>query len=104
MIDSHVKANHVMLYMKGSPNQPQCGFSGTVVGILKNSGADFASVNVLDYPEVREGIKKYSQWPTIPQLYVGGEFVGGCDIIKDMHESGELKELLKAPEGEAEKQ
>ena len=83
-----------MLYMKGSPSQPMCGFSATVVSILKNSGADFASVNVLDYPEVREGVKKYAQWPTIPQLYVDGEFVGGCDIIKDLDESGELKEML----------
>lgn len=99
LIDSHVKANRIMLYMKGSPNQPMCGFSATVVQILKNSGADFASVNVLDYPEVREGVKKYAQWPTIPQLYVDGEFVGGCDIVKDMNDSGELMELLKAPEG-----
>jgi len=102
MIDSHVKGNRVMLYMKGSPNQPMCGFSATVVGILKNSGADFASVNVLDYPEIREGVKKYAQWPTIPQLYVDSEFVGGCDIIKDLHESGELKEMLKVPEKEGE--
>eukprot|EP00985_Skeletonema_marinoi_P029108 scaffold26787_cov111-Skeletonema_marinoi.AAC.3 len=95
MIDSHVKANNIMLYMKGSPSQPMCGFSATVVQILKSTGCDFASVNVLDYPDVREGVKKYAQWPTIPQLYVNGEFVGGCDIIKDMHESGELKELLE---------
>lgn len=83
-----------MLYMKGSPSQPQCGFSATVVQILKNTGVDFASVNVLDYPEVREGVKKYAQWPTIPQLYVSGEFVGGCDVVREMEESGELKELL----------
>ncbi len=83
-----------MLYMKGSPAQPMCGFSATVVQILKSQGVDFASVNVLDYPEVREGVKKYAQWPTIPQLYVEGEFVGGCDIIKDLHESGELGQLL----------
>ena len=94
LIDSHVKSNRIMLYMKGSPEQPMCGFSATVVAILKNTGADFASVNVLDYPEVREGVKKYAQWPTIPQLYVDGEFVGGCDIIKDLDESGELKEML----------
>ena len=94
LIDSHVKNNRIMLYMKGSPSQPMCGFSATVVSILKNSGADFASVNVLDYPEVREGVKKYAQWPTIPQLYIDGEFVGGCDIIKDLDESGELKEML----------
>lgn len=95
MIDSHVKANRIMLYMKGSPSQPMCGFSATVVSILKKSGADFSSVNVLDYPEVRDGVKKYSQWPTIPQLYVNGEFLGGCDIVRDMDESGELSELLK---------
>lgn len=94
LIDGHVKGNKVMLYMKGSPAQPMCGFSATVVQILKSQGVDFASVNVLDYPEVREGVKKYAQWPTIPQLYVEGEFVGGCDIIKDLHESGELGELL----------
>ena len=76
----------------------KCGFSATVVQILKSTGCDFASVNVLDYPDVREGVKKYSQWPTIPQLYVDGEFIGGCDIVKDMHESGELNELLKPSE------
>lgn len=96
LIDSHVKGNRIMLYMKGSPAQPMCGFSATVVGILKNSGADFASVNVLDYPEVREGVKKYAQWPTIPQLYVDGEFVGGCDIITELDQSGELKEMLSS--------
>jgi monothiol glutaredoxin len=95
LIDSHVKSNRVMLYMKGSPSQPMCGFSATVVSILKKSGVDFSSVNVLDYPEVREGVKKYSQWPTIPQLYVDGEFVGGCDIVRDMDDSGELTDLLK---------
>ncbi|KAL3783017.1 hypothetical protein HJC23_010124 [Cyclotella cryptica] len=100
LIESHVKANRIMLYMKGSPAQPMCGFSATVVQILKNQGVDFASVNVLDYPEVREGVKKYAQWPTIPQLYVDGEFVGGCDIVKDLHESGELKDLLKEANGE----
>ena len=69
-----------------------------MVQILKSTGCDFASVNVLDYPDVREGVKKYAQWPTIPQLYVNGEFIGGCDIVKDMHESGELTELLKPAE------
>ena len=97
LIDSHIKSNRIMLYMKGNPSQPMCGFSATVVSILKNSDADFASVNVLDYPELREGVKKYAQWPTIPQLYVDGEFVGGCDIVKDLDESGELKELVAAP-------
>jgi monothiol glutaredoxin len=104
LIDTHVKSNPIMLYMKGSPSQPQCGFSATVVQILKNTGVDFASVNVLDYPEVREGVKKYAQWPTIPQLYVSGEFVGGCDVVREMEESGELKELLsKATKGVEEK-
>jgi monothiol glutaredoxin len=104
LIDSHVKANRIMLYMKGSPSQPMCGFSATVVQILKSQGVDFASVNVLDYPEVREGVKKYAQWPTIPQLYVDGEFVGGCDIVKDLHESGELKDLLQGVNGEEKKE
>eukprot|EP00569_Conticribra_weissflogii_P008692 CAMPEP_0171360882 /NCGR_PEP_ID=MMETSP0879-20121228/1569_1 /TAXON_ID=67004 /ORGANISM="Thalassiosira weissflogii, Strain CCMP1336" /LENGTH=196 /DNA_ID=CAMNT_0011867379 /DNA_START=31 /DNA_END=621 /DNA_ORIENTATION=- len=103
MIESHVQSNKIMLYMKGNPSQPMCGFSATVVQILKNQGVDFASVNVLDYPEVREGVKKYSQWPTIPQLYVDGEFIGGCDIVRDMHESGELSSLLKGEEGDKEK-
>lgn len=95
MIDEHVKSNRVMLYMKGNPSMPMCGFSATVVQILKETGVDFASVNVLDYPAIREGVKKYSAWPTIPQLYVDGEFIGGCDIVTSMYESGELKELLE---------
>ena len=95
LIDSHVKSNRVMLYMKGSPSQPMRGFLATVVAILKKSGADFLSVNVLDYPEVREGVKRYSQWPTIPQLYVDGELVGGLDIVREMVEDGELEGLLK---------
>lgn len=94
MIKDHVENNHVMLYMKGNPAQPMCGFSATVVGILQKEGVDFSSVNVLDYPAIRDGVKKYADWPTIPQLYVNGEFVGGCDIITSMHEAGELKELL----------
>lgn len=95
MIQQHVTENPVMLYMKGTPSMPMCGFSARVVQVLQKEGIDFSSVNVLDYPAVREGIKKFSDWPTIPQLYVNGEFVGGCDIITSMHESGELKELLK---------
>jgi monothiol glutaredoxin len=94
MIKQHVESNHVMLYMKGNPAQPMCGFSATVVSILKKEGVDFSSVNVLEYPAIREGVKKYADWPTIPQLYVNGEFVGGCDIITSMHASGELKDLL----------
>ncbi|KAF1772329.1 Thioredoxin-like fold [Phytophthora cactorum] len=94
MIESHVKTYPVMLYMKGTPSAPQCGFSMQVVRILHAQGVSFDSVNVLDHPEIREGVKEYSQWPTIPQLYVNGEFVGGCDIITDMNKSGELAELL----------
>jgi monothiol glutaredoxin len=95
IIHSHVQNNKIMLYMKGNPSMPMCGFSARVVQVLKDEGVDFSSVNVLDYPEIREGVKKYSQWPTIPQLYVDGEFVGGCDIVTSMHESGELAELVK---------
>eukprot|EP00968_Pinguiococcus_pyrenoidosus_P009777 scaffold757_cov246-Pinguiococcus_pyrenoidosus.AAC.23 len=84
-----------MLYMKGTPNQPQCGFSAQVSKIMAVQGVDFASVNVLDYPLLRECIKEYSSWPTIPQLYVNGEFIGGCDIVTQMHQSGELEELFK---------
>ncbi|KAE8896651.1 hypothetical protein PF005_g16132 [Phytophthora fragariae] len=94
MIESHVKTYPIMLYMKGTPSAPQCGFSMQVVRILHAQGVSFDSVNVLDHPEIREGVKEYSQWPTIPQLYVNGEFVGGCDIITDMSKSGELTELL----------
>jgi len=94
LIKEHVESNPIMLYMKGNPSMPMCGFSARVVGVLQEEGVDFSSVNVLDYPDIREGVKKYSEWPTIPQLYIGGEFIGGCDIITSMHESGELKELL----------
>jgi len=94
MIETHIKDNPIMLYMKGSPAQPMCGFSAKVVEVLRREGCDFGSVNVLDYPSIREGIKQFSSWPTIPQLYVGGEFVGGCDIILSMHENGELAEML----------
>lgn len=95
MIAQHVKENPVMLYMKGTPSTPMCGFSAQVVAALKAEGVDFSSVNVLDYPSIREGIKIYSDWPTIPQLYVNGEFIGGCDIVLSMHESGELKGLFQ---------
>ena len=94
MIQDHVTKNSVMLYMKGNPQQPMCGFSATVTKILQSYNVDFSSVNVLDYPTLRDGIKTFSNWPTIPQLYINGEFVGGCDIVKTMHENGELKELL----------
>ncbi|MEL6286399.1 MAG: Grx4 family monothiol glutaredoxin [Pseudomonadota bacterium] len=89
-----VKTNDVVLFMKGTPDFPQCGFSSTVVQILDVLGADYVSTNVLADQGVREGIKTFSDWPTIPQLYVKGEFVGGCDIIREMYESGELKQLF----------
>ena len=88
------KENEVVLYMKGNPTFPQCGFSSTVVQILKHLGVNFHSHDVLQDETLREGIKQYSNWPTIPQLYVKEEFVGGCDIIKEMFESGELKEFF----------
>ena len=89
-----VSEHPVVLFMKGVPDQPGCGFSATVVQILDHLGADFAGVNVLQSDALRQGIKSYSDWPTIPQLYVKGEFVGGCDIIREMYASGELKTLL----------
>jgi monothiol glutaredoxin len=84
----------VVLFMKGAPEQPRCGFSATVVQILDHLGADFVGVDVLQSEPLREGVKAYSDWPTIPQLYVKGEFVGGCDIVREMFESGELKTLM----------
>ena len=93
-IKGYNKDNEVVLYMKGNPTFPQCGFSSTVVQILKHMGVDFQSYDVLQDEELREGIKKYSNWPTIPQLYVKEEFIGGCDIIKEMFESGELKDFF----------
>ncbi|KAL3935602.1 MAG: hypothetical protein SGBAC_008911 [Bacillariaceae sp.] len=98
MIQEHVDSNPVMLYMKGNPSMPMCGFSAQVVQALKAEGIDFGSVNVLDYPDIREGVKKFAEWPTIPQLYVNGEFIGGCDIVIQMHENGELADLLKEVE------
>ncbi len=89
-IDAAVKSENVVLFMKGTPQFPQCGFSGQVVQILDYLGVPFKGVNVLENDEVREGIKEYASWPTIPQLYIKGEFVGGCDIIREMFQSGEL--------------
>ncbi|PRY22718.1 monothiol glutaredoxin [Aliiruegeria haliotis] len=94
-IDETVKANDVVLYMKGTKMAPQCGFSQRVAGVLNFMGVDFADVNVLADDEIRQGIKEYSDWPTIPQLYVKGEFVGGCDIITEMTLSGELDKLFE---------
>ena len=94
-IKRQVTGNPVVLYMKGTPQFPQCGFSATVVQILHACGVrDFFSVNVLEEPEIRQGIKEYANWPTIPQLYVNGEFVGGSDILREMYQSGELQKLL----------
>ena len=90
LIDEQVKTNDVFLYMKGSPDFPMCGFSGRVVQILEYLGVSYGSANVLENQELREGIKSYTNWPTIPQLYVKGEFVGGADIITEMFQSGEL--------------
>ena len=93
-IDNAVKGNDVLLFMKGTPTFPQCGFSSVVVQVLDYLGVEYQAVNVLENQDVREGIKTYSEWPTIPQLYVKGEFVGGCDIVKEMFEAGELKEFM----------
>ena len=93
-IQSTIDSNDVVLFMKGTPDFPMCGFSAATVQVLKNLGINFSSINVLDSNEMREGIKKFSDWPTIPQLYVKKEFIGGCDIVKEMYESGELLELL----------
>ena len=93
-IDAEVKSEDVVLFMKGTPQFPMCGFSGQVVQILNYVGVPFKGVNVLEDQEIREGIKAYSNWPTIPQLYVKGEFVGGCDIAREMFQAGELQTLL----------
>lgn len=93
-IEADISADDVVVFMKGSPVFPQCGFSAAVVDVLGHTGVPFKSYDVLQDPELREGIKAFSEWPTIPQLYVKGEFVGGCDIIKEMFSSGELDQLL----------
>ncbi|HEY6578681.1 MAG TPA: Grx4 family monothiol glutaredoxin [Rhizomicrobium sp.] len=94
-IASDIQASDVVLFMKGTPVFPQCGFSAATVQILTQLGVKFKSFDVLKDPELRQGIKEFSNWPTIPQLYVKGEFVGGCDIIREMHETNELESLLK---------
>ena len=96
LIKSEIENNDVCLFMKGTPDAPQCGFSMAVVNIFKILELNFKSVNVLENQNVREGIKVYSDWPTIPQLYVKNEFIGGCDIIKEMYESGELANLFES--------
>jgi len=95
-INNQIKSNDVVLFMKGTPTFPMCGFSAAVVQILTELKIKFASVNVLDSDDMREGIKEFSNWPTIPQLYIKEEFIGGCDIIKEMFESGELLELFNS--------
>ena len=93
-IQSEINSQDVVLFMKGTPVMPQCGFSAAVVGVLSHIGVQFRGVNVLEDEQIREGIKAYSDWPTIPQLYVKGEFMGGCDIVREMYETGELLEML----------
>jgi monothiol glutaredoxin len=93
-IKQDIADNEVVLYMKGSPVFPQCGFSAAVVQILTNLGVRFKGIDVLTDPSLRQGIKEFSQWPTVPQLYVKGDFVGGCDIVREMYETGELEEFL----------
>ena len=94
LIQNHIDVNEVCLFMKGTPDAPQCGFSMAVSNMLKILEVDFKGVNVLEDQSLREGIKTYSDWPTIPQLYVKKEFIGGCDIVKEMYESGELKKVF----------
>ena len=95
-IKTQISAQPVVLFMKGTPDFPQCGFSANAVGILKECGVkDMFTVNVLENPDIRQGIKEYANWPTIPQLYINGEFIGGSDIVSEMYQSGELQTLLK---------
>jgi monothiol glutaredoxin len=94
-IRADITENPVVLFMKGTPVFPQCGFSATVVQVLSHLGVKFKGIDVLADPEIRQGIKEFSSWPTIPQLYVKGEFVGGCDIVREMFQAGELQQLLK---------
>ncbi len=94
-IKQEVSDNDIVLFMKGTPVFPQCGFSAVVVQVLSHLGVQFKGIDVLSDPSIRQGIKEFSDWPTIPQLYVKGEFVGGCDIVREMYQSGELQDLLK---------
>jgi monothiol glutaredoxin len=93
-IEATINQNRIMLFMKGNPSMPQCGFSAAVVGVLKEEGVTFGSHNILADNELREGLKEYSSWPTFPQLYVDGKLVGGCDIVRAMHAKGELAPVL----------
>lgn len=99
-IQSEIDENQVVLFMKGNPMMPQCGFSAAVSTLLSNLQVKFKGIDVLSDGEIREGVKEFSSWPTIPQLYVKGEFVGGCDIVREMYENGELAQLLKEKEVE----
>ena len=93
-IQGIIDGNDVVLFMKGTKHFPQCGFSATVVEVLRRSGSEFQDINVLEDPAIRQGIKEFTNWPTIPQLYVKGKFVGGCDIVREMYEKGELESVL----------
>jgi len=98
-IDGLLQQNKVLLFVKGTKQFPQCGFSNAVIQIFKQIGAPFETVNILADPEIRNGMKEYSQWPTFPQVYVAGEFIGGCDIVREMHAKGELEPLVKKATG-----
>jgi monothiol glutaredoxin len=98
-IESAVKENKVMIFMKGTRSFPQCGFSAATVAIFEQLGVPFATADVLSDPELRDAIKRYSNWPTIPQVFIDGKFVGGCDIIRELHETGELEPMVKAALG-----
>jgi monothiol glutaredoxin len=100
-IESAIKNHKVMVFMKGTPSFPQCGFSAATVQILEEIGVPFGSVDVLADPELRDEIKHYSNWPTIPQVYIDGKFIGGCDIVRELYESGELKTLVREALGDA---
>ncbi|MEE9252349.1 MAG: Grx4 family monothiol glutaredoxin [Thermodesulfobacteriota bacterium] len=95
-IQSQINENDIIIYMKGTPEMPQCGFSAQTVGLFKSYGVPFTSVDVLEDPEMRQSIKEFSNWPTIPQVYIKGQFVGGCDICNEMHASGELEKMAKS--------
>ena len=98
LINNEITKNEVCLFMKGTPDAPQCGFSMTISNLLKILEVNFKGINVLESQSLREGIKEFSDWPTIPQVYIKGEFVGGCDIVKEMYENGELKKILEEKE------
>ena len=95
LIQNHIDTNEVCLFMKGTPDAPQCGFSMAISNMLKILEVNYKGINVLEAQSLREGIKKFSDWPTIPQVYIKGEFIGGCDIVKEMYENGELKKILE---------